>query len=139
MFFGISPRKTVYHTHKMLNSSHPPPIYRYSQMCRGAGKAANAFGAALQVDLARTGATESTQHPAARVAHDDDNDDGNGSQDVEGAGIRSGEEADAIRREEVAAGSGAASGESMRAELLALQLIECANEMEDHLRAQVPP
>lgn len=108
-------------------------------MCRGAGKAANAFGAALQVDLARTGATESTQHPAARAAHDDDGNGGDGSEAVEGAGVGSGEEADATRREEVAAGGGAASGESMRAELLALQLIECANEMEDHLRAQVPP
>lgn len=107
-------------------------------MCRGAGKAASAFGAALQVDLARTGATESTLLPAARQAPGGD-DNGDGSETMEGAGVRSGEEADATRREEVAAGGGAASGESMRAELLALQLIECANEMEDHLRAQVPP
>lgn len=118
----------------------PPTRLRFidiSQMCRGAGKAASAFGAALQVDLARTGATETTQNTAARAAHG--HDDGDGSEIVEGAGVGSEEEVEATRREEVAAGGGAASGESMRAELLALQLIECANEMEDHLRAQVPP
>ncbi|CAN0414745.1 unnamed protein product [Pylaiella littoralis] len=105
------------------------------EMCRGAGKAASAFGAALQVDLARTGAAENTQHSAARVGHKDN--DGDGPETTEGTELRRGEEADATRVEKAAAMGGVVSGETMRAELLALQLIECANEMEDHLRAQV--
>ncbi len=106
-------------------------------MCRGAGNAASAFGAALQVDSARTGATEK-QHPTAtRAAHDDDGDPG-GSDAVEGAVAKSPEEADtASRRGSSVGGGGGESGESMRAELLALQLIECANEMEEYLKAQV--
>lgn len=89
------------------------------------------------MDLARTGAAENTQHSAARVGHKDN--DGDGPETTEGTELRRGEEADATRVEKAAAMGGAVSGETMRAELLALQLIECANEMEDHLRAQVPP
>lgn len=107
-------------------------------MCRGAGNAASAFGAALQVDSARTGATESLQHPAARGGHDTDG-GGDGSEAVEGAEAGSEEETEtAGSKGGSAAGGGVASGDSMRAELLALQLIECANEMEDHLSVQVP-
>lgn len=105
-------------------------------MCRGAGNAASAFGAALQVDSARTGATE--KHPTARAAHDDDGDAG-GLDAVEGVVAKSSEEAEAASRKggSSAGGGGGESGESMRAELLALQLIECANEMEEYLQAQV--
>lgn len=104
-------------------------------MCRGAGNAASAFGAALQVDSARTGATE--KHPTVRAAHDRDV-DGGGSDAMEGAGAESLEEAEtASRKGGSSLGGGVESEESMRAELLALQLIECANEMEEYVKAQV--
>jgi len=105
-------------------------------MCRGAGNAASAFGAALQVDSARTGATE--KHPTPRAARDDDG-DADGSDAVEGAGAESPEDAETASRRggSSAGGGGGESGESMRAELLAMQLIECANEMEEYLTAQV--
>lgn len=108
------------------------------KMCRGAGNAASAFGAALQVDSARTGPTESLQHPAARGGNDAD---GGGDQSKAGEGVEAGSEEGTDtggRKGGSAQGSGVASGDSMRAELLALQLIECANEMEDHLNLQVP-
>lgn len=112
-------------------------------MCCGAGNAASAFGAALQVDSARTGATEKLQHPAARGGHDTDGGDrpeavqsaeAGGEEDTEAADSKGG----SAGSTESSGGGGVASADSMRAELLALQLIECANEMEDHLRVQVP-
>lgn len=107
-------------------------------MCRGAGNAASAFGAALQVDSARTGPTESLQHPAARGGNDTDGGDDR-SEAVEGAEAGSEEDPETVGNKGGSAqGGGVASGDSMRAELLALQLIECANEMEDHLNVQVP-
>lgn len=107
-------------------------------MCRGAGNAASAFGAALQVDAARTGATESLQHPAARGGNDTDG-GGDRPEAVEGAeaGSEEGAESGGSKGGSARWG-GVASGDSIRAELLALQLIECANEMEDHLQVQVP-
>eukprot|EP00752_Nemacystus_decipiens_P002242 g2125.t1 len=107
-------------------------------MCRGAGNAASAFGAALQVDSARTGATESLQHPAARGGNDADG-GGDRSEDVEGARAGSEEDRETGSGNGGSAqqGGGVESGDSMRAELLALQLVECANEMEDHLNVQV--
>eukprot|EP00903_Cladosiphon_okamuranus_P015270 g14111.t1 len=108
-------------------------------MCRGAGNAASAFGAALQVDSARTGPTESLQHPAARGGNDTDG-GGDRSEAVEGAEAGSEEDPETVGSKVKggsAQGGGVGSGDSMRAELLALQLIECANEMEDHLNMQV--
>lgn len=107
-------------------------------MCRGAGNAASAFGAALQVDSARTGATENQQHLAARGGTDT-NGGGDKAEALEGAEAGSEEETEAAGSKGGSAiRGGVASGDSMRAELLALQLSECANEMEDHLRVQVP-
>ena len=107
-------------------------------MCRGAGNAASAFGAALQVDSARTGATESLQHPAARGGNDADG-GGDRSEAAEGArpGYEEDRETGGSKGGSAQQGGGVESGDSMRAELLALQLIECANEMEDHLNVQV--
>lgn len=115
----------------------------HDKMCRGAGNAASAFGAALQVDAARTGATESLQHPAARGGNDAD---GGGDRPEAAEGAQAGNEEDGETgggsrggsAQQRQGGGGVESGDSMRAELLALQLIECANEMEDHLNVQVP-
>ncbi|CBJ30656.1 conserved unknown protein [Ectocarpus siliculosus] len=123
------------------------------QMCRGAGDAASAFGAVLELDSDRTagGTGPLKQLPAAAAAaagtdsrsslahghHGDGGGDGleategaegKGGAKPEASGGRDGPASTAGRR---------ASGESMRAKLLALQLTECANEMEEHLRVQV--
>lgn len=121
-------------------------------MCRGAGNAASAFGAAIQADSVRRERAESVQHPQRQAAaetgsrsspaHDHLH---GGSRDGDGYGSRreDGHSTEAGGGEMLGMSSrrpsvnDESSGESMRAELMALQLIECANEMEDHLKAQV--
>lgn len=110
-------------------------------MCRGAGNAASAFGAAIEVDSARREGAECLQHrPAAHDYLHGGTRDGDGYAGKRGDGNSTeaggGETPEMGSRR--SSGNDGSSGESMRAELMALQLIECAHEMEDHLKAQVP-
>ncbi|CAM9539651.1 unnamed protein product, partial [Hapterophycus canaliculatus] len=114
------------------------------EMCRGAGSAASAFGAAIQADSTRMEGAESPPQTGSRSFPGHDyfhggarGSDGHGSKRGDGysTGAGGGEMLEPSgRRPSV---NDESSGESMRAELMALQLVECANEMEDHLKAQV--
>lgn len=119
-------------------------------MCRGAGDAASAFGAVIELDSDRTagGTGPSKKLPAAAagvdsrssLAHGHHGDGGgDGLEATEGAEGKGGAKPEASGGGDGPASTAGrrASGESMRAKLLALQLTECANEMEEHLRVQV--
>lgn len=121
-------------------------------MCRGAGDAASAFGAVLELDSDRTagGTVPSKQLPAAAAGadsrsplshghHGDGGGDGPEAAETEGAEGKGGAKPEASGGGEGPASTAGrrGSGESMRAKLLSLQLTECANEMEEHLRVQV--
>lgn len=98
-------------------------------MCRGAGNAVSAFGLALQVDSARIIETativEAIPKSQAHVA--------SMSRKASGGEIAEAEKT-ALEARRKAGSMG--NREPLRAELLALQLNECAGEMEDHLRIQ---
>lgn len=92
-----------------------------TQMCRRAGVAFGAFGAALDVEYARL---EDKKKELASWSGSEAN--GNAAANATGAMSN--------RR---SSGAPRSSTEPLRSELLAMQLVECANEMEDDLREQV--
>lgn len=98
-------------------------------MCRGAGNAVSAFGLALQVDSTRIVETatilEAIPKSHAHVASTSEKAAGGEVTEAEKAALEA-------RRKTGSMGN----REPLRAELLALQLNECASEMEDHLRVQ---
>lgn len=93
-------------------------------MCLSAGNAVSAFGMAIQVDSTRRSANQKS--PAAEAM--------SALAVAEGFAAGSGS---SRRTTEAEKGERRGSREPMRAELLALELSECANEMEDHLQIQV--
>lgn len=95
-------------------------------MCGSAGNAAKGFGIALQVDS--TIKIEPPKPAAAALVADE----GSSEDDVQAAAAAAAAAA-AKRRRSGSLGS----REPARAELLALQLNECASEMEEHLLVQV--
>lgn len=90
-------------------------------MCRRAGRAFGAFGAALDVEYARL--EESKTEKSAAVL-------GSGSYTTPAPA------SETLSKRRLS-GAPTSSTEPLRSELLAMQLAECANEMEDDLRAQV--
>lgn len=119
----------------------PPPVRRFVflQMCGSAGNAAKGFGFALQVDS--TIKIEPPKPTAAALVSTSD--EGSGEDDVQAAAAAAAAAATAAAAAAAAAAakrrrSGSfGSREPVRAELLALQLNECASEMEEHLLVQV--
>lgn len=99
-------------------------------MCRGAGNAVSAFGLALQVDSARFVETTAIVEtvPKSQAAHAVP-----ASEKSAGGEVAEAQKA-ALEARRKAGSMG--NREPLRAELLALQLNECASEMEDHLRVQ---
>lgn len=89
-----------------------------TQMCRRAGVAFGAFGAALDVEYARL---EDKKKEMASWS---------------GSEAHSNAATGALSKRR-SSGAPRSSTEPLRSELLAMQLVECANEMEDDLREQV--
>lgn len=98
-------------------------------MCGSAGNAAKGFGIALQVDS--TIKIEPPKPAAAALVADE----GSSEDDVQAAAAAAAAVAAAAAKRRRSGSLG--SREPARAELLALQLNECASEMEEHLLAQV--
>lgn len=127
----------------MLTAPPTPPLLRrfvfFLQMCGSAGNAAKGFGFALQVDS--TIKIEPPKPTAAALVSTSD--EGSGEDDVQAAAAAAAAAATAAAAAAAAAAakrrrSGSfGSREPVRAELLALQLNECASEMEEHLLVQV--
>lgn len=96
-------------------SSVASNCYGMQKMSRSAGGAVEAFGAALDIDYARSEEAKVGRNGTDLEAE---------SEATGGVSTRS-------------SGATRNCGEGLRSELLGLQLIECATEMEEDLRAQV--
>lgn len=125
-----------------LSLSPPPPhetplrrLY-FPQMCGSAGNAAKGFGIALRVDSTIQHETPKPATAAAVVSSTSD--EGSSEDDAQAAAAAAAAAAAVAAAAAKRRRSGSlGSREPVRAELLALQLKECASEMEEHLLVQV--
>lgn len=98
-------------------------IARLGQMCRTAGSAVAAIGRAIALDDSRTMSEEEGEEGEFLEAFPSAGEEGRESRKQQQRGGRR--------------SSSLGNREPARSELLALQLVECSNEMEEHLKGEV--